>query len=316
MFGQYWFGEHAPWTILALVRRGNSSILQAYHPASTCPGENEAEAPGSGSGSSLWIIKQHLLVLGDYEVQHHMWKEVVALHRFQAYRCSWCPSLFGVSLEQDTFSIAMEYIPISFAEMFPPHRRSTIELVRRALRDLLYGLATLHTAGFAHRDIKPENLRFRADGMLVIMDYDSSDAVDTPFRSAVFGTPACRDPYLPLVTDGLFLSDDTYDYRTSDMFSAGYVFLAMTISSAGEDTLSADTVVAHLLASACVMGTGMCAPPPADLFSRKIRGFLGTAGESLLRRLLCSRPSDRYTAQQSLASVFLTPLPLPTMLFT
>jgi serine/threonine protein kinase len=321
MFGRFWFGEHAPWTILSLLQRGNSSILWAYHPVQRAPDPNPPLPPTTtpatstgldssdrtmydGSTSCLWIIKQHLLVSGEYEVQHYMWKEVVAIQRFQAYR--WCPRLYGISLDHDTLSIAMEYIPLSWTEIFPPYRRTTIELVRRTLHDLLQGLSDIHSAGIAHRDIKPENIRFRADGTLVIMDYDSSETVDTPFRSAVFGTPAYRDPYLPLITEGPYLSDDAYDYRATDMFAAGYVFLIMVVAAMGDDALSVETVVQHLLAST---------PPPVSPLEGRhqprlpesLRDYLGPSGECLLRRLICSHPSDRYTATQSLTSAFLTP---------
>ena len=44
-------------------------------------------------------------------------------------------------------------------------------------KQLIRGIAYMHSAGIAHRDIKPENLLLNEDGQLKITDFGVSDVV-------------------------------------------------------------------------------------------------------------------------------------------
>jgi len=95
-------------------------------------------------------------------------------------------------------------------------------------KQLINGLAYLHSMGVAHRDIKPENLLLSADGtILKISDFGVAE---------VFKTMSDRQPHKcvglfgsePYISPEQFESSTTeYDAAKVDIWSAGVVYFAL-----------------------------------------------------------------------------------------
>ncbi len=72
------------------------------------------------------------------------------------------------------------------------------DTLRPALRQLVQGLAALHTAGKLHRDIKPSNVLVTNAGRVVILDFgvaiELSGAADDGPAGGIVGTPAYLSP--------------------------------------------------------------------------------------------------------------------------
>jgi serine/threonine protein kinase len=173
---------------------------------------------------TLVAVKQQLFHRGSWEVSSHVVHEFIAMKKTGHY--AWCPTILFRTLTEDMFQIGMEYIPISMRQMVHFGNRN-IDFIRTIMIQLLRALSDLHSIGLAHRDVKPDNIRFRADGALVLIDYDSCEAFEGPgvHRTKLVCTPLYRDPYL-------FQPDadiTTYDYTKLDAFSCGAVFLYMLL---------------------------------------------------------------------------------------
>lgn len=172
--------------------------------------------------STLTAIKQQVFLRGSWEIPAHILAELLALKDIR--RATWAPEVFFHSVTQDMVQIGMEFVPLSMKQMVRcgggSHR---LEVRRRLFRQLLAAILSLHTThNRIHRDLKPDNIRFRSNGELVLIDYDScavqSSAIEKTVRVC---TPGYRDPFL---FDATTAGMATYDYRKLDCFSAGAVF--------------------------------------------------------------------------------------------
>ena len=93
-------------------------------------------------------------------------------------------------------------------------------------RQLLNGLAYLHSIGVAHRDIKPENLLMDTHGCLKITDFGVSDVFQVAWERDVHASRG-RCGSEPYMAPELFERKD-YDARCVDIWSTGIVYYAMT----------------------------------------------------------------------------------------
>jgi serine/threonine protein kinase len=66
--------------------------------------------------------------------------------------------------------------------------------VRRALAQLMDGLAAFHATGRVHRDIKPSNVLVTAEERVVLLDFGLATEASTRDASAIVGTPAYMAP--------------------------------------------------------------------------------------------------------------------------
>ncbi|KAJ8101847.1 kinase-like domain-containing protein [Lipomyces tetrasporus] len=96
-------------------------------------------------------------------------------------------------------------------------------------KQLLRGVAYLHSQGVAHRDIKPENLLLTLDGTLKISDFGVSHVVqeNPPTGPVKLCTAICGSE--PYISPEVFAHDVIlYDARALDIWSCAIVYFCMT----------------------------------------------------------------------------------------
>jgi serine/threonine protein kinase len=174
----------------------------------------------------LIAVKQQLFHRGQWEVSSHMIHECLALAGVS--HKTWAPSIIYQHVSRDMLQIGMEYIPLSMKQMIRLCNRDVV-FIRNMMRQLVSAVYELHQMGYAHRDIKPDNIRFRSNGSLVLIDYDSCELYEGQhtYKTNHVCTTPYRDPYLfPPDVD---LS--AYSYKYLDAFSCGSVFLYMLLGA-------------------------------------------------------------------------------------
>jgi serine/threonine protein kinase len=92
-------------------------------------------------------------------------------------------------------------------------------------KQLMEGLAYLHSMGVAHRDLKPENIMFKDNKILKILDFGASVMFRTPYSNEIIRSSGIvgSEPYMAPEQFSL----KPYDPRTVDIWSCGIIFLAM-----------------------------------------------------------------------------------------
>lgn len=92
-------------------------------------------------------------------------------------------------------------------------------------KQLVRGVAYMHTMGVAHRDIKPENILLTADGNLKLTDFGTSECFSFAWESEVhlFTGVIGSAPYIAPELYG----DKEYDLRPPDVWACGVVYMAM-----------------------------------------------------------------------------------------
>ncbi|CAO3611510.1 unnamed protein product [Cunninghamella echinulata] len=85
--------------------------------------------------------------------------------------------------DRKRYSVVMEYCP--GGDLFGCIMSECMTEREKAccFKQMIQGLAYLHSVGVAHRDIKPENLLLAADGTLKITDFGVSDVFRFPWES-------------------------------------------------------------------------------------------------------------------------------------
>ncbi|GAA5807456.1 hypothetical protein MFLAVUS_000817 [Mucor flavus] len=128
--------------------------------------------------------------------------------------------------DQNRYCTVMEYCPGGdlFSVIMSGHM-TDIEM-SCCFKQLLNGLAYLHSVGVAHRDIKPENLLLTLDGRLKITDFGVSDV----FRCAWEKTGHKSHGLVgsePYIAPEAFEKDHEYWGAHADIWSAGVVLYSM-----------------------------------------------------------------------------------------
>lgn len=148
-------------------------------------------------------------------------------------------------------------------------------------KQLVHGVAYLHTSGVAHRDLKPENLLIDRFGQLKITDFGVSDIFSDPFlegsRPSLSRGLCGSSPYIaPEEYLGL-----PYDARKVDVWAIGIIYYAMVFHGVPWETANTkDPNFCHYLASGSKF----------EPFGRLPHG-----ARSLLRRILEPDPEKRIT---------------------
>ncbi|KAG2232496.1 kinase-like domain-containing protein [Thamnidium elegans] len=128
--------------------------------------------------------------------------------------------------DQNRYCTVMEYCPGGdlFSVIMSGHM-TDIEM-SCCFKQLLNGIAYLHSVGVAHRDIKPENLLLTLDGRLKITDFGVSDV----FRCAWERTGHKSHGLVgsePYIAPEAFEKDHEYWGAHADIWSAGVVLYSM-----------------------------------------------------------------------------------------
>ncbi|KAK7207307.1 kinase-like domain-containing protein [Myxozyma melibiosi] len=181
-------------------------------------------------------------------------------------------------------------------------------------KQLLRGVAYLHSVGVAHRDIKPENLLLTPDGTLKISDFGVSHVVQEhpPDSEVKLCTAVCGSE--PYISPEVFPSDDDgtvlYDARTLDVWSCAITFFCITFG--GHPFGKADMTDSRYREYVDKLHKFYLKYPDAD-FSipdweifpplRMLTPF-SNGCRKLILRMLEPDPKKRITAQQALNDPF------------
>jgi serine/threonine protein kinase len=128
--------------------------------------------------------------------------------------------------EQDNYCTVMEFCAGGdlFTSILSEHM-TEVE-ISCCFKQLMEGLAYLHSCGVAHRDIKPENLLLTAQGVLKIADFGVSDV----FQYAWEREPRPSTGLIgsePYMAPEIFTKSHTYWGANADIWSAGIVLYSM-----------------------------------------------------------------------------------------
>ncbi|KAH9949485.1 Pkinase-domain-containing protein [Amylocystis lapponica] len=164
--------------------------------------------------------------------------------------------------------------------------------VECCFKQILTGVAYLHSQGVAHRDIKPENLFFDTRGHLKIGDYGASTVYRLPWETTVhMSTGLCGSE--PYIAPEQFLGKP-YDARLVDIWACGVVYYCLHFQ---ELPWTVAQQTDHLFAayvSACAMQSqGSCPPTINNLSPRACR--------PLIRKMLEPNPKARALIDELIA---------------
>lgn len=128
--------------------------------------------------------------------------------------------------DQNRYCTVMEYCPGGdlFSVIMTEHMTDIEQSC--CFKQLMGGIAYLHSVGVAHRDIKPENLLLTLDGKLKITDFGVSDV----FRCAWERTGHKSRGLVgsePYIAPEAFEKDHEYWGSNADIWSAGIVLYSM-----------------------------------------------------------------------------------------
>ncbi|NP_001130351.1 putative protein kinase superfamily protein [Zea mays] len=93
------------------------------------------------------------------------------------------PSLLGCAETPDLLGWALPYCPggdLNELRHAQPDRVFSPAAIRFYVAEVVSALAELHAAGIAYRDLKPENVLLRADGHVMLTDFDLSRQLPPP----------------------------------------------------------------------------------------------------------------------------------------
>lgn len=128
--------------------------------------------------------------------------------------------------DQNRYCTVMEYCPGGdlFSVIMSEHM-TDVELTC-CFKQLMQGLAYLHSVGVAHRDIKPENLLLTLDGKLKITDFGVSDVFRCAWEKMGHKSRGLvgSEPY---IAPEAFEKNHEYWGANADIWSAGIVMYSM-----------------------------------------------------------------------------------------
>ncbi|KAL5495536.1 hypothetical protein ACEPAI_999 [Sanghuangporus weigelae] len=166
--------------------------------------------------------------------------------------------------------------------------------VECCFKQILTGVAYLHSQGVAHRDIKPENLFFNSKGQLKIGDYGASTVYRLPWESTVhMSTGLCgSEPYIAPEQ----FAGKPYDARLVDIWACGVVYYCLHFQELPWRVaqLSDPLYAAYVQACSSSNPTTAACPPTINNLSPR-------ACRPLIRKMLDPDPKHRWTIEDIVA---------------
>lgn len=183
-------------------------------------------------------------------------------------------------------------------------------------KQIVNGVAYLHSQGIAHRDLKPENLLVDTAGLVKITDFGVSVLLCPPSQSQQQSDRT--DPQEICLSKGVCGSSpyiapeqftgSPYDGRLVDVWSLGIIYYAMVFHGIPwESATSKDGNYMHY-ASCCATVRG---PGHGNVFEPFTR--LPHGSRRLLRRMLEPDPAKRITIAEIQADEWFQAIPMVTL---
>ncbi|MCO5585527.1 hypothetical protein L7F22_039460 [Adiantum nelumboides] len=180
----------------------------------------------------------------------------------------------------------MEYCP--GGDLYAAIKRGGMSqaVVECSFKQILSGIAYLHSMGVAHRDIKPENLLLDASGHIKITDFGVSDVFRMCWeKSTHYSKGLCgSEPYIAPEQ----FEHKEYDARLVDVWAAAVVFYCMQfqelpwrVAKMSDPTFKEFVHSYH---------TSTSPPPLSNLSPRECR--------PLLKKMLCPDPKGRIMTEE------------------
>lgn len=123
----------------------------------------------------------------------------------------------------------MEYAPIDFFAVVMSGKMSRAE-INCCLKQILKGVAYIHSLGLAHRDLKLDNCVLTKEGILKIIDFGSAVIFKYPYDRKDTYTSAHgivgSDPYL---APEVLKSPNSYNPLPVDVWSIAIIYCCMTL---------------------------------------------------------------------------------------
>lgn len=247
---------------------------------------NSALFLGADMKQELVVLKQHTHPKRWY-LENHVVDELYAQFFFNMQpRTRKFPQLLQMSVQANLTTIVTEYIPLSCKDLFSSGTQ--FKFLQTRFKELLKVLRRLHNNHFAHRDIKPENVRFRANGRLVLIDFDTCVLRDNhQFFTRQNCTLTTRPPELCLPTS----SQRAYSGFQCDVFSAGCLMVAMANDCWMPFSIESDEKRRESIRQGWVPG-------------HRIQQRLGSHGVDMIQQMLRFDPAERPTVDQLLQHPF------------
>lgn len=137
-----------------------------------------------------------------------------------------------ILLENNRYFEVMEYAPIDFFAVVMSGRMSRAE-INCCMKQIMEGVAYLHSLGLAHRDLKLDNCVLSNEGILKIIDFGSAVIFKYPYdqhggKDVVHPAHGIvgSDPYL---APEVLKSPNSYSPQPVDLWSIAIIYCCMTL---------------------------------------------------------------------------------------
>ncbi|KAI8977040.1 kinase-like domain-containing protein [Mycotypha africana] len=207
--------------------KGSTAVISICRSKTVFSTSNKPDAAGSTKCSKLYAIKQ-FRKRNKNETEKEYMKKLTSEFCISStfHHVNIVETIDLVLDDQQRYCTVMEYCPGGdlFSAIMSEHM-TNIEM-SCCFKQMIQGLAYLHSVGVAHRDIKPENLLLTLDGKLKITDFGVSDVFRCVWEKTSHKSRGLvgSEPY---IAPEAFEKSHEYWGANADIWSAGVVLYAM-----------------------------------------------------------------------------------------